>query len=255
MFVVALGLGIANAAVIEDIKEASAEKAKKFTKAPKIIDMDGKKVFATPPKSYLTYGLKKIITVDPAKKYKVSVKVRQLDEVPARVYIGFIPFDAKKRIIDPRKGYNNTKGSFIALAAAAAKGDKAVTVEDASKWKKDRPYVVAFNVKEDMSDIPNFDHSSGITKIEKTGDVYTITLAKPLTKAYPAGTMVRQHRCGGTFIYTKTGNSPKNWKTWTSKPIQGKVLRKATYLRPMIMINASKEGSGAVFTDFIVEEL
>jgi len=254
LFVAALGLGIANAAVIEEVK-ASPEGAKQFTRAPKIIDMDGKKVFATTPKSYPTYSLKKKITVDPAKKYKVSVKVKQLGEVPALVYIGFIPYDAKNRYIGPQQGSSNTKGSATTLTAVVPKGAKSLAVKDASKWKKGPHYYVAFNAKDDMSDIPNFTLAGKITKIEKTGDVYTISFKKPLGVSYPAGTKVRQHRTGATYIYTKYGKSPKEWTDWKGYAAQGKVLRKATTIRPMIMINASKKGSGAVFTDFVVEEL
>lgn len=253
LLVVALGLGIANAAVIEDIK-VSAEGAKKFTKAPKIIDMDGKKVFATFPKSYITYSLKKIIKVDLAKKFHISVKVKQLGENPALVYIGFIPYNDKERLIRPQQGLYNTKGSFTALATAVEQGATTLTVKDASKWTKGPYQYVAFNAKKDMSDIPNFNLAGTITKIEKNGDIYTITFKKPLAKAYPAGTMVRQHRSGGTYIYIKVGNTPKAWGDWKGL-VQGKALRKATYIRPMIMIDARKKGSGAVFTDFVVEEL
>jgi hypothetical protein len=254
LFIAALGVGIANAAVVEEIK-ASAEGAKKFTVAPKIIDMDGEKVFAIPPKSYIAYALKKKTKFDPAVKYNVSVKVKQLGKVPALVYIGFIPYDAKGRKIGPQHGYNNTKGSFTTLAAAVAKGAKSLSVKDASKWKKGPYYFVAFNAKEDMSDIPNFNVAGVITRIEKNGDGYTITFSKALEKAYPAGTKVRQHRSGGTYVYTKAGKSSKEWTVWKGKPVQGKTFRKATHIRPMITINAKKEGSGAVFTDFIVEEL
>ena len=254
LFVAALGLGIANAAIIEEVK-VSPEGAKQFVTAPKIIDMDGKKVFATPPRSYYTYSLKKKITVDPAKKYKVSVKVKQLGEVPALVYIGFIPYDAKNRIIRPHYGSNNTKGSATTLTAAVAKGATSITVTDASKWKKGKHYFIAFNVKDDMSDIPNFAFAGVITKIEKTGDVYTVSFKKPLGVSYPVGTKVRQHRSGGTYVYTKAGKSPKEWTDWKGHAVQGKVLRKATTISPMIMINARKKGSGAVFTDFVFEEL
>ena len=60
LFVAALGFGIANAAVIEKIK-TSAEGAKKFTIAPKVIEMYGKKVFVSTAKGYQTYALKKKI--------------------------------------------------------------------------------------------------------------------------------------------------------------------------------------------------
>jgi len=254
LFVAALGVGIANAAIIEEVK-VSAEGAKQFTRAPKIIDMDGKKVFTTAPKSNTICGLKNKITVDPAKKYKVSVKVKQLGEVPALIYIGFVPYDAKNRTIGPQHGSNNTKGSATTLTAVVPKGAKSLTVKDASKWKKGPHHYVAFNAKDDMSDIPNYALAGTITKIEKTGDVYTISFKKPLRVSYPVGTKVRQHRSGATYIYTKAGKSPKKWADWKGYAAQGKVLRKATTIRPMIMINARKKGSGVVFSDFIVEEL
>jgi hypothetical protein len=254
LLVTVLGFGIAGAAVTEEVK-VSEEGAKKFTLAPKIIEQDGKKVFATPPKSYKVYQLKNRIKVDPAKKYKISAKVKQLGENPARVYIGFIPYDGKGRVIDPKCGYNNTKGSLTTLTAGIAQGATSLTVKDASKWAKGNHYYVVFNAKEDMSDIPNFQFAGVITKIGKTGDVYTISFKKPIGKAYPAGTVVRQHQSGGTYIYTKTAKTTPKWEDWQGFVVQGKILRRATYLSPMIMIDARKEGSGAVFTDFIVEEL
>jgi len=41
---------------------------------------------------------------------------------------------------------------------------------------------------------------------------------------------------------------------WKGFPIQGKILRKTTTIRPMILVNNKKDG-GIAFTDFIVEEL
>jgi hypothetical protein len=253
LFVAALGIGT-NAAVIEEVK-VSEEGAKQFTLAPKITDMDGEKVFSTPAKKYLVYKLKKRITVDPEKKYKVSVKLKQLGEVPTQAYIGFIPYDAKNRAIDPKHGSNNIKESMTTLAGAVAKGAKTVTVKDASKWKKGPHHYVAFNVKEDLSDIPNFKVAGPITKIEKTGDVYTISLANAIGTTYPAEINVRQHRSGSTYIYTKTGKAPKEWKDWKGFTVQGKILRKATSIAPMIMVDARKEDAGIAFTDFIVEEI
>jgi hypothetical protein len=253
LFAAALSLGIANATVVEDIK-ASEEGAKKFKPAPKVIEVDGEKVFTVPAKSYPTYKLEKV-KVDPAKKYRVSAKVKQNGDTPALVYIGFIPFDAKGRLILPHHGFYNVKESMTVLTADAAKGAKSITVKDAAAWKGGSHYFVAFNVKDDMSDIPNHELAGVISKIEKTGDVYAISLTKPLAKAYPAGTKVRQHRAGGTYIYTKAGTAPKEWAVWKGWDAYGKNLRKAAYIVPMIMVNARKEGAGVIFTDFKYEEL
>lgn len=250
LFVAALSFGMVNAAVIEDIK-ASPEGAKKLTGKPKVADVDGEKAFVSTVKGYRVYALSKKIKIDPDKKYKVSVKVKQISDKPSFIWVGFLPYTAKGKTIGLQHGANNTKGSFTALTAAVAKGAKSITVKDASKWKKGKHYYAAFNAKEDMSDIPNFALSSMIAKI----DGNTISLTKPLTKAYPEGTMLRQHRSGGTYIYTKSGKAPKEWTTWKGKPAQGGIFRKATYIRPMIMIRCNAKETGAAFNDFIVEEL
>jgi uncharacterized protein YqfB (UPF0267 family) len=249
LFVAALGLGIANAAVIDNI--TSTDGTKNINGKPTIADVDGKKAFVSTAKGYKLYSSKKKIEVDPAKKYQVSVKVKQINEKPSYIWVGFVPYTAKGRRIGNEHGNNNTKGSFTALTAAVAKGAKTITVKDASKWKSGKYYYVAFNAKEDMSDIPNFDLSSMISKVENN----TITLTKTLKKAYPAGTMVRQHRSGGTYIYTKSGKAPKAWATWKGKPAQGAIFRKATFIRPMIMIRCNAKETGAAFDDFVVEEL
>ena len=251
----ALVLGMANAAVIENIK-ASAEGAKKVKGTPKVIEVDGQKAFCSNARPWQVYSLMKKIKVNPEKKYVISAKIKQFGEKPAYVWIGFLPYNAKGRSILSQHGFYTTKGSFTSLASAAVKGAKTITLKDASKWNKKKHYYVAFKAKKDMSDIPNFDVSDMISKIDKTGDVYTVTLKYPLKKAYPAGTMVRQHRSAGTYIYMKSGKAPAEWTVWKGKPAQGKILRKATFIRPMVMINVKKGSkSGALFTDFMLEEL
>ena len=248
LFAAALALGTANAAVIEEVK-VSAEDAKKFKSSPKIADVDGEKAFVSTVKGYKLYSLKKKIQIDPDKKYLVSVKVKQITDKPSYIWIGFVPYNAKGRRIGLEHGENNTKGSFTSLTADVAKGAKTITVKDASKWKKGKYYYVAFDAKEDMSDIPNF-NIANISKIEDN----TITLSKALSKAYPAGTMVRQHRSGGTYIYTKSGKAPEKWTVWKGKPAQGAIFRKAAYVFPMIMIRCNAKETGAAFIDFTVED-
>jgi hypothetical protein len=249
LFAAVLGLSIANAALIEEVK-VSAEDAKKFSPAPKIADIDGEKAFVSTLKGYKLYRLKKSIEIDPDKKYLVSVKLKQIDDKPSYTWIGFVPYDAKGRIIGLHHGQRNTKGSFTTLTENAAKGAKTITLKDASKWKKGKHFYVAFDAKEDMSDVPNFDIAR-IGKIENN----TITLTKPLKKAYPAGTMVRQHCAGGTYVYTKYGKAPEKWTLWKGKPAQGAMLRKATHIRPMIMIRCNDKEAGTAFKDFTVEDI
>jgi hypothetical protein len=245
-------LATSQAEVIE--KFSKPEDGKNFMTSPKVVEVEGTKYFTVPARSYPKYISKTKIKVDPNKKYKVSMKLKQYGEEAPLVYIGFVPYTASGKTIGTHHGYYNTKGSLTTLSAPAEKGSSTLMVKDASKWKKGKYHNVAFNAKEDMSDTPNFDISYMISKIEKEGDAYKITLDKPLTKSYPAGTKVRQHRYGSTYIYLKYGKAPKEWTVWKGKFGHGAILRKADYIRPLVMINAKKEGSGVIFTDFIVEE-
>jgi hypothetical protein len=236
---------IANANLIENVK-AAQNGAKKFKQKIETVDIDGEKVFVSNKNG--TYTLNKI-KVKAGKKYAISVKLKQLEGKNSYVFIGFIPYTKSGAVIKPQNGYNHTKGSFTVLTAATAKGDKSITVKDASKWKTGKYFVAAFNAKQDKSDMPNFDIISGCVKIEKN----TITLKNVLKKAYSAGTKVRQHRYGPTYIYTKNGSAPTVWSTWKGEAVQGEMLRKATYIRPMIIVN-NKKDSSVVFDNFIVEE-
>lgn len=177
--------------------------------------------------------------------------VKQLNDKPSYIWVGFIPYTAKGKLIGLQHGFRFSKGSLTALAAPAAKGAKTIKVENGSKWKNGKYYYAAFNAKKDMSDVPNFNLSSMIAKVEGN----TITLTKPLKKAYPEGTMLRQHRSGGTYVYTKSGKAPAKWTSWKGKPAQGKILRKAAFISPMIMIRCNAKEEGAVFNNFIFEEL
>ena len=248
-----IGMTIANAAVIDTAK-ANAEDLKKFSYKPQLIKVDGKDVFATHTKgAWQRFTLKKKIKVDPAKKYVVSVKLKQNGEKPLKAWIGFVPTNQKGRVIGPQH-VCSSNASLTTLTEDFAKGSKTIKVKDASKWKKGKHYYIAFNAKKDSSDLPNFALSTMISKIEKTGDVYTVTLTKAFKKAYPAGTQVRQHRSGATYVYSKSGKVPTEWKVWKGSPATKNSFRKGAYVQPMIMFNLPKGGS-AVFDELVVEEL
>jgi hypothetical protein len=244
-----ISMTVANAAVIDTAK-ANAEDLKKFSWKPQLMKVDGKDVFATRPKgTWQRFVLKKKIKVDPAKKYVISVKLKQTGEKPVKVWIGFVPTTEKGRFIAPAN-VCNSNASMTTLAESAVKGTKTIKVKDASKWKKGRHYYIAFNAKKDMSDLPNFGLSSMISKIEQN----TITLTSPLKKAYPADTQVRQHRSGGTYVYTKSGDVPKEWKVWKGRSVKKGNFRKGTYIQPVVLFRIPKDGS-VIFDEIVVEEL
>lgn len=161
---------------------------------------------------------KKAFAVDPAKKYTVSGEFRFLGTAPKYFYMGFAPLTAKNRPIAP-ECFHAVPGTETTLAAPAAVGDRSIKVAGAEKWDSKRSYcAVVFNVKDDFADFPNYTYA-GTKKgsIKKEGDVWEIELTAPLKKAYPAGTRVRQHLFGGTFIYPvmKSGKFGSGWEKFS----------------------------------------
>lgn len=141
--------------------------------------------------------------VDPAKKYTVSGEFRFPGTAPGTFYLGLMPLTAKNWPISP-ENIHVTPGTETTLAAPAAVGDKSLKIADGEKW--DNKWIacsVAFDVKDDCADLPNM-VCTAMKKgsVKKNGDVWEVELAKPLAKAFAAGTRVRQHRVGGTFIYS-----------------------------------------------------
>ena len=142
------------------------------------------------------------LTVDPAKKYQISGEFCLKGGKPASVYLGFVPFDGQNRQITPVMIYINAK-SLTEVAEAAKKGDQVIKVKDASKWDAKSPYsFVALGAKEDLSDLPNGNCIFNKQGITQNGEVWEIALRKPLSKDIAAGTPVRQHFAGSSFIYT-----------------------------------------------------
>ena len=166
--------------------------------------------------------LKKFIPVDPAKTYTLSGQFKSLGKVQSRVFFGFVTYDKNKKYIQTINS-NVISGTYAELAAPAKAGDKSLTVKNAVNWKAHRIprfFRVAFNAKKDFSDLPNYDTSLGIKKVEKKDDVTVAELTGPLKKSYPAGTGVRVHHAGcGFYLYSVLANQkiPAEWKQYSKK--------------------------------------
>lgn len=159
------------------------------------------------------------IPVDPAKKYRISFEYRLAPgskPVP-NFYLGPTGFDAKGTKI-AGAAQNVLAGSDTTLAEAAKAGDTVIKIKNGSKWSVKWGFA-AFNTKPDLSDLPNSDIVS-IKAVEKTGDVWSVTLARPLGKDYAAGTNVRNQRASASYRYVVYGKVPAEW-TKVDAVIQG----------------------------------
>ncbi len=167
---------------------------------------------------------KESFKIDPAKTYKISGEFKSANESTVQVYLGFAPKDARNRIIGMGT-VNPIAGTDTELVEACQATDTQVKVKDASKWRKLNNFVIYYNTREDFSDLPNTNRiNSNIKEIAKEGDIYVLTLEKPVGKALEAGTKIRQQG-GGGYLYT--GGSPKvtgEWKT-LSGTIKGLSLK------------------------------
>lgn len=160
---------------------------------------------------------KQVIKIDPAKKYRISGEFCLKGGKPVSLTLGFIPYDKNKIQVFTNTVLGNNK-TLTTVAEDAKKGDKVIKVKDASKWNVTSPYsYIVFNAAEDYSDLPNRSVIHTVApNAKQAGEVWEITLKTPLKADIAAGTAVRQHFDGGTYIYTtgffKTGS---DWKTRT----------------------------------------
>ncbi|MBR2373922.1 MAG: hypothetical protein IKA87_06795 [Lentisphaeria bacterium] len=165
-------------------------------------------------------GSKKMIKIDPTKKYRVTCEMRQ---TPGKKSDGKLYF-----FIDSIDGANRSivcdtvfaiPGSETVLAIHAKKGDKVIRVKDASKWKN-KWSRVAFNAKADFADLPNFDLAV-VTGIRQHGSVWELTLKEPLKNDYATGTALRNHSAGATYRYLWGAVKPGEQWTKLDTVIQG----------------------------------
>lgn len=158
---------------------------------------------------------KKFVTIDPAAKYQLSGMFRAAPGTKSnRFYFGFQPFDANRKQIQTAM-VGMVSGTETELAGACKPGDKKIRVVDASMWLTGKKYCVAFNIKPDGADLPNRTLSSfGIKALKAAGSVYEAELEKPCGISAAAGTKIRLHQTGSTFICpaAEYKQTPSEWQ-------------------------------------------
>lgn len=149
--------------------------------------------------------------INPQRTYTLSLQARSADAAaPSNCFFGIAMYDKDGKLITAQQ-IGTYKGSDTILNLPVTSGDKEITVQDASKWRNNMQ--VAFNTKEDYSDLPNREVWARITKIEKLEAAWKITLSHPVKKDYPAGTGVRTHTpsSGHCYALASGRNIPGQW--------------------------------------------
>ena len=132
---------------------------------------------------------------DPAKKYSISAEFMTDCEAPYPSFMfGLVYFDDKGKFIQSSQ-YLAAPGGFTELAKPVGPSDTTITIKKPAGFRKHAgwAYVLAFEAREDNSDLPNPKVSTNIKKMDIGTDTITLTLAKPIFAACPAGTKVRLH--------------------------------------------------------------
>ncbi|MFA6998248.1 MAG: hypothetical protein WC198_03745 [Victivallaceae bacterium] len=216
----------------------------------KMVEADGEQVFETVPGILKS---KQAFEVDTEKTYILKGKFRNVSGKEVNLYFGFVPLDSKDGEILPQHVTRVAK-SETELLEEVKPGDKIIKVKDGEAWAKaTNIWVVAFNVEEDLSDLPNRQVSPSIVSVEGN----EITLKTPIAKAYPAGTKVRAHKLGSVYLYTAASRHPLSdqWKEFSGKA-RGKSWRPGTAkAKILIYPHPSKDNRGAPiqFKDITVE--
>lgn len=180
-------------------QEMTMNKAADWKKNRFISDGDG--VLNVESQTMMTSA--KRFEIDPEKTYTIKFSVRA-PEVKGKsaslIYAGFAVYDKNGRFIS-QTNCDAIPDTMTEIVSDVKKGDTLLIVKDGSHFRKANDVIVVSGAKEDLSDLPNFNIlTTGIKNIEKSDNVWKITVNKPLAKDAKAGTSVRLHRAGA-YLY------------------------------------------------------
>lgn len=176
-------------------------------------------------KSRIFFRSKKAFDIDPTKKYTISMDITAGEGTKsAKVYYGLYPVSKTNKMCEAHN-IQSIANTFTKVVADVKKGDTEIKVKNAAKWTTSTSAVFALDAKEDNSDIPNFNIlKANVAKKVKEGDIWVVTLKKPVTRDIKAGTFIRQHAMGGYYYFNYPDIAPG--KTVSSK---NTVTGKANY--------------------------
>jgi len=155
---------------------------------------------------------------------------------------------------------------YAVLTEDAEAGDRIIKI-NAVDWKAVKIPAIAFDVKQDLSDLPN-NNSQRISNIEVKDDITEISLRKPLQKSFKKGTPVRQHIYQDPF-WLAVEVKP-SWQEYSifiggesergrpdRKKINkvNKVWHGTEYIQVIILTNMGKKKSSKTYTRFLIDDI
>ena len=210
----------------------------------------------------------KSIKVDPTKSCRLTLQYKLLSDSEP---IGLVV--AVNSLTNGRPIGGMTvaaaKETLTELAEPVEKGAKSFKVKDVSGWAKAtagrKNMCVAFNAKEDLSDLPNLFCSGLIAGFTPEGEV-TLRNGK-IARDYPAGTKVRLHYDYESFgigtLYLKAGNEWKSAMITVKPAVPGEFNYARSVWWPKVnaagvhlMLRGKIPADGGVlFRNIVLEEL
>jgi len=208
-----------------------------------------------------------MIEIDPSKTYYEEGWFKSNGAVKSRIYFGFIPFDKDKRAI-LSQNVIVVPNTQTTLYETCKSGDKIVKITNGANWVPLSYNSIAFYIDDsgNYSDLPNFNLSNlGITKITSKTGYWEVEFGTSVGFNAPAGTKIRQHSAGGTYMYhcARGFEVPNTWTRYNatisgiSKNVEDVyspvgTWRKGTkYVQAMILPNYQQDSNSTLLVDDI----
>lgn len=134
------------------------------------------------------------------KPMSLSLKVKNTGDFPTRIYAGFIPYSFNYCLLDNKNYPRAGKNTILKVLSVDPQNGK-VIVDGYAEWNKGN--YIAFNAKEDLSDIP----STNLLKIVQIDKLENgnaeITLDAPLQTTIKENDKLRIHGSAGQYKYAE----------------------------------------------------
>jgi hypothetical protein len=202
------------------------------------------------------------VYVHPDGTYSLSGYFKSIGTLKSKVFLGFVPLDISGRPIASHY-VNTVDNTGTTLAQDAIAGSYQIRIVNAANWVASANHGVAFKVDNtgSYSDLPNHLVTMGISSIQQDGSEWIITLTRPIAWNMNAGTQVREHLYGPSYVYVKSLDAlPEQWTKMsgtvsgmsTNKIEWGKWWPGTVYAQILILGNYTQTNNSKLCVDDMV---
>ena len=203
-----------------------------------------------------------------SKRYRVTLKLRRAPgSAPSAFYLVFDTSADDGRAIR-MANVTAIRRTYATVLAAVPKGATEFEVKPAidRTWGATYGGCVAFFVKEDFSDIPNYSVSPKMKAVAPGAAPGTVkvTLSRPLDFEVPAGTLARIHATGALLYVIQVPQTPEQWTEYSGE-VKGVLTVpdwnyknfpiKTAWATPAILANWGAKNTAIEIKDLRIEEL